>query len=232
MLRLPARPLKKLKSLQKKNEKSFTNDGERGIIKEKNSISKSVTIPENCEHLLKAKTNFDNKDISEDILVEINNAIEKQKNKGNIFNFDEILVAKFNNDNKSVFITELETFGGKYTNRLYLNSDFFVGASLQTLNEMSETWYLNGWWKSKTLGDLVNHEIMHAKINSIISFEKIERLYDELKEDDRVVGFCRLVNNNPDEFLNEMYVALNNGENIEQKYIDVYNEYIKEFFEE
>ena len=29
--------------------------------------------------------------------------------------------------------------------------------------------------------------------------------------------------------MNEMYVALNNGEKINKRYLDVYNEYIKEF---
>lgn len=82
---------------------------------------------------------------------------------------------------------------------------------------------------SDTLEDLVNHEILHARINYHNSYEKIERLYDTLCEDERVKGLCRFVDNHPDEFLNEMYVALNNGTDIDQRYIDVYYEYSKEF---
>lgn len=49
---------------------------------------------------------------------------------------------------------------------------------------------------------------MHARINYYNSYEKIEQLYELLKEDNRVKGFFRLVDNNPDKFLNEMYVAI------------------------
>lgn len=53
---------------------------------------------------------------------------------------------------------------------------------------------------------------MHAKINHYNPVEKIERLYQTLSEDDSVIGFCRLVDKDHSEFMNEMYVALQNGE--------------------
>lgn len=71
---------------------------------------------------------------------------------------------------------------------------------------------------------------MHARINYYNSYEKVERLYQTLSEDSRVKGFCGLVDKYPSEFLNEIYVALNRNENINSKYIDVFNEYAKEFF--
>lgn len=66
---------------------------------------------------------------------------------------------------------------------------------------------------------------MHARINRYNSYEKVEAMYQRLKEDTRTKGFCRLVDENPDEFMNEMYVALINGDKIDKKYIEVYNEY-------
>ena len=90
--------------------------------------------------------------------------------------------------------------------------------------------YENGWWQSKNLSDLVNHEIMHAKIGSSFSYEKMDRLYEELKYDKRPKGFCRLVDTQPDEFLNEMYVAICRGDSIDEKCLNVYNEHIKEFW--
>lgn len=70
---------------------------------------------------------------------------------------------------------------------------------------------------------------MHARINYCNSFEKVERLYSELKDDARTSGFCRLVDNDPADFLNEMYVAMCNSEKVDQKYVEVFNEYVKEF---
>ncbi len=57
-----------------------------------------------------------------------------------------------------------------------------------------------------------------------------ERLYGELREDVRTKGFCRMVDTNPEEFLNEMYVAMCNGEEIDLKYVEIFEEYTKEFF--
>lgn len=178
---------------------------------------------------MRADTNFDNKEVSVDILRAIDTAIDKRLKAVSDFSFDEIKVAKFSDNDKSVFITELEVFGGKYTNKLYLSKEYFEGKTLDDLNVFCKSYYDSGWWKSKNLEDLVNHEIMHARINSYNSLEKIERLYDELRDDIRIEGFCRFVDANPDEFLNEMYVAINNGENIDEKYLKVYTEYINEF---
>ncbi len=69
---------------------------------------------------------------------------------------------------------------------------------------------------------------MHAMINFNNSYERIDQLYEALHFDTRIKGFCRLVDDDPTEFMNEMFVALNNGEEITQHYIDVYNEYFDE----
>lgn len=113
---------------------------------------------------------------------------------------------------------------------MYLNTEFFTGKTAEQLEKMCLGYYEVGWWKSKSVADLVNHEIMHARINYNNSFEKVERLYGELREDARTKGFCRMVDANPEEFLNEMYVAMCNGEKIDSKYDEVFNEYMKEFF--
>lgn len=43
------------------------------------------------------------------------------------------------------------------------------------------------------------------------------------------MGFCRLVDAHPSEFLNEVYVAINNGTTVSKKYLDVYYEYLREY---
>lgn len=205
--------------------KTVDNSGGSGIIK---VIRKSVEIPQNCKHLLKADTNFKDKDISLDILQTINDTIEEKYSEKSDFIFDEIKIAKFADTDKSIFITNYEV-GAHSKTQLYLNKRFLLDVSEESVNNRCLEHYNSNWWKSKSLKDLVTHEIMHAKINYHNSFEKAERMYQTLREDLRVKGFCRLVDAHPDEFMNEMYVALNNGEKIEQKYMDVYNEYLTEF---
>lgn len=207
------------------SKKNLDNSGGSGIIK---VIRKSVEIPQNCKYLLKADTNFKDKDISLDILQTINDTIEEKYREKSDFIFDEIKIAKFADTDKSIFITNYEV-GAHSKTQLYLNKRFFLDVSEESVNDRCLEHYNSNWWKSKSLKDLVTHEIMHAKINYHNSFEKAERMYQTLREDLRVKGFCRLVDAHPDEFMNEMYVALNNGEKIEQKYMDVYNEYLTEF---
>jgi len=62
---------------------------------------------------------------------------------------------------------------------------------------------------------------MHAKIGSSFSYEKANRLYEELEHDKRTKGFCRLVDVQPGEFLNEMYVAICRGDSIDEKYLRI-----------
>ncbi len=193
------------------------------------SMIKSVKIPDDLKYLLQADTNFNDKDIDVKILQTINDSILSRKAMANDFDFSEIKVARFLDDDKSVFITEYEVFGGKERTNLYLNAEFFTGQAAEQLDKMCLGYYEAGWWKSKSVGDLVNHEIMHARINYHNSFEKVERLYGELREDTRTKGFCRMVDANPEEFLNEMYVAMCNGEEIGLEYVEVFNEYTKEF---
>ncbi len=208
---------------------TIDNSGKSGIIKVNKTIRKAVEIPEDCEYILKAETNFANKNISPDILKTINSAIGLQTKIRADFSFDEIKIAQFSDSDKSVFITNLENYGFKSKTQLYLNRKYFIGSSKDEIDLMCQMYYSYGWWKSKSLSDLTNHEIMHARINHHNSFEKVEQLYEVLKEDSRTKGFCHLVDKYPEEFLNEMYVAINNGEHIDDKYVDVYNQYIKEY---
>lgn len=208
-----------------KNKKAVANSAEKSIIK---TISKSVKIPDNCNYLLKSETNFEkynDSELSADILKAINGAIEKRLSENDDFIFDEIKIAKFPIGNKSVFITNYET-GVHTKTQLYLNRDYFLNVTLDEFNAACLNYYDSGWWQSENIEDLVNHEIMHARINYYNSFEKTEQLYQFLNEDTRVKGFCKLVDKYPDEFLNEVYVAINKGKSISKKYLDVYYEYI------
>lgn len=218
--------------LVKNSDTGVDKSGKNDIMKSEN-IRKSVSIPDSCGYLLKTDNNFSkftDEQLSPKILETINNTIERRYTEKSDFVFDGISVGRFQrNDEKSVFITELESRGTLNKSFLYLNADYFINHTEQNINLMCQDMYDSNWWKSKTLSDLVNHEIMHAKINYHNSYEKVDRLYKTLREDERVKGFCRLVDSHPDEFMNEMYVALNNGESIPQVYIDVYNEYAKEF---
>ena len=206
--------------------KPLISEGGSGIIEEKN-LSKSVTIPDDCMFLLQFAKNFDDFDISEGAIRAVNNAIEKQLRVRKDFKFDEIKVADFKANDKSIFITNYQSLGTMAKTQLYLNKNVFVGRSVEEINGICEANYNSGWWKSKSLEDLVNHEILHARLNYYNSYEKVDALYDELLDDKRVKGFCRLVDNDPTEFLNEVFVALNNGEYISQEHIDVYKEYAK-----
>lgn len=218
---------RELYASQQKAKRKVDKEKKSGII----NLRKSVEIPSDCNHLLKADTNFSDKEISIDVLKTIDKSIDEQLKIKSDFKFDEVKIAKFSDDDKSVFITNYEV-GAHSKTQLYLNKRFFLGVSEKSINDRCKEHYESNWWKSKSLKDLVNHEIMHAKINNHNSYEKAERLYQTLREDLRVKGFCRLVDNQPEEFMNEMYVAMNNGEKIKQEYIDVYNEYAKEFLGE
>ena len=208
-----------------RKKKTVAKSAEKSIIK---TISKSVKISDNCNYLLKSETNFEkynDSELSADILKAINGAIEKRLSENDDFIFDEIKIAKFPIGNKSVFITNYET-GVHPKTQLYLNRDYFLNVTLDEFNAACLNYYDSGWWQSENIEDLVNHEIMHARINYYNSFEKTEQLYQFLNEDTRVKGFCKLVDKYPDEFLNEVYVAINKGKSISKKYLDVYYEYI------
>lgn len=194
------------------------------------SIAKSVAVPDDCEYTRSVNNNFKNKNIEEDVIRAIDRAISRRLEAEKDFEFNDILVGKFSSNDKSVFITNGEFKGYDIKNTLYLNSEMLEGKTLDEINKMCEINYNSNWWKSQSLEDLVNHEIMHARINSLCgSYEKTEGLYDMLKIDKRVKGFCRFVDEYPDEFLNEMYVSILKGEHIEEKYVKVYNEYIARY---
>ena len=212
-----------------KTPKTVANSSESGIINTKKNISKSVEIPDDCEYLLKADTNFTDKNVSEDVLRTINNAIERKISVKKDFSFEEIKIAKFAEDDKSVFITNMESTGTFSKTQLYLNKEYFLGTTVSDCDSLCKKLAEVNWWKSISLTDLVNHEIMHARINYYNSFEKAEQLYQFLFEDTRVQGFCGLVDKYPSEFLNEMFVAINNGSKIDEKYMIVYDEYVNNY---
>ncbi len=67
-----------------KSNKELTIGREGGII----SLKKSVKIPDDCTYLLNASTNFEGKDISQDILKTINDTIEARLEQQPNFVFD------------------------------------------------------------------------------------------------------------------------------------------------
>lgn len=71
----------------------------------------------------------------------------------------------------------MEAKGSIKKTQLYLNGDYFLGKSKHKIDAECVAYYGSNWWKSKSLEDLVNHEIMHARINYYNSYEKVERLY-------------------------------------------------------
>ena len=196
------------------------------------SVSKSVQIPENCTYLLKRDTNFTDKNIDQEVLTVINDTLKKQTEKWGDFQYDEIKLGKFNEGDKSVFITNMEVLGYSKKHQLYLSKYYFENGSLKDMEDLCREHFKSGWWKSESLEDLVNHEIMHARINYHNSYAKAVRLYETLQMDQRVKGFCKYVDKFPDEFLNEMFVSLEKGVQVDEKYVKVYNEYVEEFLGE
>lgn len=194
------------------------------------SIIKSVAVPDDCEFVLKHDNNFSDSDgISEDVI----RAIDKALSENSISNgISKIVVSskdKMPSRNpKAVFDTNAVDYGYKIVNELYINQDFFVGKSLEEINVVINEYEASGWWKSKTVGDLINHELMHVKINGCGSRERIEAFYDFLSDAD-TRGFCGLVNYKPAEFMNEAYVVIQQGKTLDEKFMKVYNKFYDEY---
>lgn len=209
-----------------RSQAGMANAGARRYILEKQAgLKKAVKIPEDCTYLLCRDTNFESRDIDPAVLRSINNAIEKIKERYKDFDFDEIKIAEFARGDKSVFITNYQQTAGKSKVSLYMNKQYLLNHSLGDLNKICAQYSGNGWWCSERLEDLIKHEIMHARICYYNSFDKAEQLYQYLQEDSRTKGLCRLVDKEPSEFLNEMFVLIENGKKIDEKYMKVYNEY-------
>lgn len=201
----------------------LTDDGNGGIIK-------SVTVPDDCSFLLEHDNNFSEADnIGEEVIRAIDHALS---NNPVSYGVSRIVVTskdKMPSRNiNAVFDTNAVDYGYKIVNELYVNQDFFAGKSLKDINQQIFDISSNGWWKSKTVGDLINHELMHVKINGCGSRERIEAFYDFLSDAD-TRGFCGLVDKKPDEFMNEAYVMLQQGNALEDKYMKVYEKFFDEY---
>lgn len=211
------------------NSSSIDIPEENGIIQ----LEKPVQVPDDYVYIKSAENNFhkfEDNDLSIDILEAIENTIAKRHNETSDFHFDSFLIAKFDNAHeKSVFITDLIERGSELKTTLYINKAFVIGKTKAQVDSMCKTLKEAGWWQSESIEDLVEHEIVHARLGYINGAYKSKQLYDMLTEDIRVKGFCRLVDNDKSEFMNEMTVALNRGESVKKEYLDVYEEYAKDY---
>ena len=78
-----------------RNKKAVANSAEKSIIK---TIIKSVKFPDNCNYLLKIRTNFgkyNKSELSADILKAINGAIEKRLSENDDFIFVKLKLLNF-----------------------------------------------------------------------------------------------------------------------------------------
>lgn len=193
-------------------------------------IIKSVEIPKDCEYLLKHDNNFsESVGIGEDVIRTIDAALSDNSISHGISRIVVTSKDKMPSKNpKAVFDTNAVDHGYKIVNELFINQDFFSGKSVDELNSIISEYEASGWWKSKTVGDLINHELMHVRINGCGSRERIEAFYDFLSDAD-TRGFCGLVDRHPDEFMNEAYVVLQHGGTLDDKFMKVYNKFYDEY---
>jgi len=229
------KPMKLTKAEAKAKEseilarKELTYDDKNGIMMQ----NRSVTIPDSYVFINSANNNFNkfsNQELSLDILTAIENTIAKQKADKSDFSFNNIYVGKFDAAHeKSVFITDVTERGSSQTTTLYLNSRFFVGTSKADFDSMCKAMKDDGWWQSECLEDLVNHEIIHARLAYYNGVYKTEQMEQFLADNDNIKGFCKLVDQQPGEFMNEVFVALKRGEKIDKQYLDIYYQYAKEY---
>ena len=142
----------------------LTRPPESGIM----SLNRSVKVPDDYVFINGTNNNFDkfsDEELSSDILEAIEKTISEQNSEKSDFKFDNIYVGKFDKDHeKSVFITDVTERGSSLKTTLYLNSNFFIGISKADLDSMCKEMKDNGWWQSECLEDLVNHEIIHARL--------------------------------------------------------------------
>ncbi len=216
------------KSLQaEKQLEILTNGAPSGTIR----LMKSVSVPDDFVYIKGANNNFEkfeDSDLSIDILRAIESTVSKRHDETNDFHFDSFLIAKFDSAHeKSVFITDLVERGSELKTTLYINKDFVIGKTKEQIDSMCRALKESGWWQSECIEDLIEHEIIHARLGYINGAYKADQLYDMLLQDKRVNGFCRLVDRDRSEFMNEMTVAINRGESIKKEFLDVYEEYAK-----
>lgn len=207
----------------------LTFGGNGGIL----NLTRSVQIPDDFKFINSAKNNFanfSNKELSLEILESIEKTIAERTAEKNDFKFDNIYVGKFDKAHeKSVFITDVAEIGYSQTTTLYLNSRFFIGVSKSDIDTMCKSLKSKGWWQSECLEDLVNHEIIHARLGYHSGVYKTQQMEQLLSESENTKGFCRLVDKQPGEFMNEVFVALKRGETIDKQYLDIYNQYAADY---
>ncbi|MGN0596362.1 MAG: phage minor capsid protein [Ruminiclostridium sp.] len=199
-------------------------------IGNESSIIKSVKIPKEFIEINKYKNNFDEiEDFDINIVKTINDVIKKAHDNGEVFNFSSIEVRSLKGVYaKSLMVTDATEEHGFLNSRLILNKELFQGKTLDEINSYTQSLYDSNWWMSKNFEDLVNHEIFHAKLNAKNSYERLDACYDFLS-DEKVTGLCRMVNKDKTEFLNEVYVTLCRGENVDSEYLKIYNKYVKQY---
>ncbi len=210
-------------------EHGLTKPSESGTIK----LMKSVQVPGDFVYINGTKNNFEkfeDSDLSIEVLRAIESTISKRHDETADFRFDSILVAKFDSAHeKSVFITDLVERGSELKTTLYINKDFVIGKTKEQIDSMCIALKESGWWQSGCLEDLIDHEIVHARLGYINGAYKADQMYEMLLEDERVNGFCHLVDRDRSEFMNEMTVAIKRGESIKKEYLDIYEEYAKDY---
>ena len=194
------------------------------------SIIKSVTVPDDCSFLLSHDNNFSEADnIEADVIRTIDSTLANSPISYGISKIVVVSKDKMPSRNpKAVFDTNAVDYGYKIVNELYINQDFFSGKSTEELNRIISEYEASGWWKSKTISDLLNHELMHVQINGCGSRERIEAFYDFLSDAD-TKGFCGLVDRRPDEFMNEAYVVLQRDGILDEKYMKIYQKFFDEY---
>lgn len=209
--------------------KRLTGGANGGIL----NLARSVDVPDNFTFLNSAKNNFEkfsDEELSLDILEAIEKTIAERTAEKSDFKFDNIFVGKFDSKHeKSVFITDVTEQGYSQITTLYLNSQYFIGTSKADIDTMCKNLKDSGWWQSECLEDLVNHEILHARLGYHSGVYKTQQMEQLISENEKVKGFCRLVDQQPGEFMNEVFVALKRGEAIDKQYLDIYNRYAKNY---
>jgi len=136
-------------------------------------------------------------------------------------------VERFSNEEaKSVMITESVEKGGFYNNTLRINKSYFEGYSFWDINEWINKKYDPKCWQSKDIKDLVNHEIAHARLTYSNSNSKVNSIYEFLS-DENTSGICKLVDKDSGEFLSEVCVMIDRGENLPENQMKIYYRYME-----
>lgn len=76
---------------------------------------------------------------------------------------------------------------------------------------------------------MVNHEIMHAMINFNNSYERMDQLYEALRFDTRIKGFCRFSDmsckEHPDGIPSDVLVEVVDCDKFKQRIVKEYDDF-------